>query len=126
MRRILGAAFTAANVIMRKEFLLVLESCSNSTLFGSSRSASTITKEGRQKPFVIWGEPATFPARERPMAPRRSDHLAPQSGTESANEVGQILTKEQFAERGIPLLRDKTTCQEQLTPRPAGSDANAF
>ena len=79
-----------------------------------------------QKPFVIWGRPATFPARERPMAPRRSDHLAPQSGTESANEVGQILTKEQFAERGIPLLRDKTTCQEQLTPRPAGSDANAF
>src|ERR1044071_6860505 len=39
----------------------------------------------------------------------------------SANEVAQITPKEQFAERGVPLRRDKTKCQEPPTPRPAGA-----
>src|SRR5438045_4012779 len=72
---------------------------------------------------------ATFPARERPMAARRSAHLVPHAGLNQRMRSRRSLTKEQFAERRSPVpprREDKTKCQEPLTPRPAGSDASAF
>src|SRR5438067_854116 len=45
---------------------------------------------------------ATFPARERPMAPRRSAHLVPHAGLNQRMRSRRSLTKEQFAERGVP------------------------
>src|SRR5437763_5327692 len=46
---------------------------------------------------------ATFPARERPMAPRRSAHLAAfDSQLNQRMRSRRSLTKEQFAERGVP------------------------
>src|SRR5438105_2976929 len=45
---------------------------------------------------------ATFPARERPMAPRRSAHLVPHAGLNQRMRSRRSLTKEQFAERRSP------------------------
>src|SRR5437763_2401712 len=40
---------------------------------------------------------ATFPARERPMAARRSAHLVPHAGLNQRMRSRRSLTKEQFA-----------------------------
>jgi hypothetical protein len=77
-----------ANAIMRRSLVIVLLLVLvlvlvieiNAPRPITSRSTITITMEREtsceEKPFVILGGGATFPARERPMAPRRSAHLA--------------------------------------------------
>ena len=62
----------------------------------------------------------TFPKK----APADLPTWHPRSDRPTASEVGQILTNKQLA-GGDPAPAGITTCQEPLTPRPAGSDANA-
>src|SRR5438477_9096555 len=82
-----------------------------------------------EKPFVIQGEPATFPARDRPW--RRDDLLTWPGLPDQISERGRAdrnnkITKNSSLKEVSRQKSDKTKCQEPLTPRPAGSDASAF